>query len=389
MRKRSVWKDTIRMTMVQFVLECLSLLFNAWMTRCIGAAIVGTLALAGSFFNLVSMAAGGNAMLCASRFVSEELGKKNGNSRKILRYAILFCFTLSIPVACGIYCFAQSLGRQFLQSDEIENAVRLMACLLPVGGVSACLKGYFNAMCRVTVTAFCDVAEFFLRSGLLIILLQFHKEDDTEKICTYMVISMAARTIFTGIILTVLYFRERNHTIGKSSISFGQYMKLAIPVAFGGCLISALSTANDTLIPKTLRQFGDNTSQALEQFGIFESIVIPVLFFPSTILCALFSILIPEVARAKVAGDQKRLQQLTELVIEWTLIFAVFIAAMFIRYGNWIGKWMDRGQLSGRMIQILAPVVPFIYLEIVLEALIKGMGRQNFSSLNYLTEYVI
>ena len=41
------------------------------------------------------------------------------------------------------------------------------------------------------------------------------------------------------------------------------------------------------------------------------------------------------------------------------------------------------------MIRILAPVVPFIYLEIVLEALIKGMGRQNFSSLNYLAEYVI
>ena len=30
--------------------------------------------------------------------------------------------------------------------------------------------------------------------------------------------------------------------------------------------------------------------------------------------------------------------------------------------------------------------MPFIYLEIVLEALIKGMGKQNFSSLNYLAD---
>ena len=50
---------------------------------------------------------------------------------------------------------------------------------------------------------------------------------------------------------------------------------------------------------------------------------------------------------------------------------------------------MDGGTLSGKMIRILAPVVPFIYLEIVLEALLKGMGKQNFSSLNYLAEYVI
>ena len=50
MRRRSVIRDTIQMTVIQFFLECLALLFNAWMTRRVGAATVGTLALAGSFF---------------------------------------------------------------------------------------------------------------------------------------------------------------------------------------------------------------------------------------------------------------------------------------------------------------------------------------------------
>lgn len=146
---------------------------------------------------------------------------------------------------------------------------------------------------------------------------------------------------------------------------------------------------NDTLIPMTLRQFGDSTSRALQQFGTFEGIVIPVLFFPSTILCALSGILIPEVARANAAGNRERVCRLTERVIELTLIFAVLISAVLLKYGGVIGRCMDGGELSGRMIRILAPVVPFIYLEIVLEALIKGMGKQNFSSLNYLAEYVI
>ena len=38
---------------------------------------------------------------------------------------------------------------------------------------------------------------------------------------------------------------------------------------------------------------------------------------------------------------------------------------------------------------ILAPVIPFIYLEIVLEGLLKGMGRQNFSTVNSLFEYAV
>lgn len=389
MRRRSVVRDTIQMTLIQLVLECLALLFQSWLTRRVGAASVGTLALAGAFFNLAAMAAGGNAMLCASRFVSEELGKPQGNAQKILRCAVGFSMLLSIPVTAAITLFAEPLSRQFLQTDSLAGAVRLMAWILPLGSLSACLKGYFNAMCRVAVTAACDVMEFLLRAGLLVGLLTLTNARTPEQVCLFSIGSMAAGTCCSTILLAILYFRQKTSTETRASLSFWRYSRLAIPVALGGCLTAALSTANDTLIPFTLRQFGNSTHRALEQFGTFEGVVIPVLFFPSTILCALSGILIPEVARASAAGNQPRVQALTERVIEWTLIFAVLIATILLRFGNIIGQWMDGGTLSGHMIRILAPVVPFIYLEIVLEALIKGMGQQNFSSLNYLAEYVI
>ena len=208
------------------------------------------------------------------------------------------------------------------------------------------------------------------------------------QVCRDLIYSMAAGTFCTAIFLTVLYVRRRESG-GTCSLSFWRYGRLAFPVALGGCLTAALSTANDTLIPITLRQSGSSASRALEQFGTFEGVVIPVLFFPSTMLCALSGILIPEIARANAAGNQRRVCQLTERVIQLTLIFAILIAAILLKFGGRVGYWMDGGTLSGKMIRILAPVVPFIYLEIVLEALLKGMGKQNFSSLNYLAEYVI
>lgn len=114
MRKRSVIRDTIKMTAVQFVLECLALWFQSWMTRRVGAETVGILALAGSFFQLAAMAAGGNAMLCASRFVSEELGRTGGCPARVLRYGLCFCLMLAVPVSTAVYWFAPELSRQFL-----------------------------------------------------------------------------------------------------------------------------------------------------------------------------------------------------------------------------------------------------------------------------------
>ena len=54
-----------------------------------------------------------------------------------------------------------------------------------------------------------------------------------------------------------------------------------------------------------------------------------------------------------------------------------------MRFGSLIGVWMDGGQIAGRFITLLAPVVPYIYMEIVLESIIKCMGDQRGSSCNY------
>ena len=70
-------------------------------------------------------------------------------------------------------------------------------------------------------------------------------------------------------------------------------------------------------------------------------------------------------------------------------MFSVFAAAVLMRFGSQIGELLGGGELAGTMITIIAPVVPFIYMEIVLEAIIKGLGLQSFSSMNYLAEYVI
>jgi stage V sporulation protein B len=139
----------------------------------------------------------------------------------------------------------------------------------------------------------------------------------------------------------------------------------------------------------TLRQSGSTAESALAQFGIFEAIVIPVLFFPSTVLCVLSGILLPESARAEAAGKKARLQYLAKRALSFTMLFSVLVSAVLLVFGGVIAELMGAEPLAGRMIRLLAPVVPFIYLEIILEAIIKGTGRQKFSSVNYLAEYAV
>lgn len=389
MQTRSIRNDTIKLTIVQFVLEFMSLGVNLWLSQRSGSAAVGMIALVGAFFNLASMAAGGSGYLCASRFVSEELGKVNGNPERILRYVMTFSLILGVPGAIVIICCSSFISEHFFNSGDMILTVCILGAVLPFSGISACMKGWCNAVCRVKLAAFCDAMEFIVKMLVLVVYVVRTDAADAGSLCNAIALSMMAGTFVSLIILTFDFFTHRMKTHDKVSIGFSRYIRLAMPVIFSGCLTSALSTANDALIPMTLRQSGSTAEAALAQFGVFEAIVIPVLFFPTAVLCVLSGILIPEAARAEAGVKKERLRYITKRSLKFTMYFSLFVSSILLIFGEDIAMILNEEPLAGKMLRLLAPVVPFIYLEIILEAIIKGTGRQQFSMLNYLAEYAV
>ena len=155
-----------------------------------------------------------------------------------------------------------------------------------------------------------------------------------------------------------------------------------------------MSTANELLVPAALLRYSKSTEEALSCYGCFEAIIMPAVFFPSAVLTSLSGIIIPEAALANRCEDKEirrcRLCRLTDSVFEKSFTYAFFIAALFFFCGKWAGRVLcPSDAMVGDSLVILAPVIPFIYLEIVLEGLLKGMGRQNFSTVNSLCEYAV
>ena len=130
--KRNILKDTILLTVIQMMLDGIGLLLNAFMTKHLGAEAIGVLTLTGSFFRLASMIASGNVFLCASRFISEELGKEYRNPKKVLGYCLKVSLFLSIIVSLLMSLTAPWCSVQFLKSSDLMNPIRLMAVSLPL-----------------------------------------------------------------------------------------------------------------------------------------------------------------------------------------------------------------------------------------------------------------
>lgn len=390
MNKTSIAKDTLLLTGISLFLQGLSLVLNIYITKTLGAVNVGIVTLIGTFYGLAAVIAGGNIFICTNRMVSGEMALENGNYQKIFTYAMIFCQTLSITVTGIIFYFADFIGAELIKMPESASAIRILALSIPVGTISNCIKGFFHARRNITPPAIVDCIEFIVRIMLLVFFIQFFIVSGKISVYLGFALAVTISTVVNMVLMTILFCCEDiKKSENKASMSFGKFLLMSFPIAMNSYIISILGSANDALIPLTLKQFGNSTADALSKFGLFEAIVLPVLFFPSVIVQCLSCILLPEISRANAEGNENKVRHLTKKALRRTLYYSIIVMVVMLCFGGKIGELMSNGELDGGIITVMAPVIPLIYVEIVLEGILRGLGKYTFSTLNYTIEYIV
>ncbi len=387
-------RDTARLTAVSFILQGLSLWLNIIVSNKLGTASVGIMTLIFSLFGFIMVLANGNIFISTSRFVSEEIGIGNGNVRKIMKLSIGFSLILSTFFALISFGLSEIIAIYVKGSPELSLSIKIIAFSLPPAALGSCIKGYFNAIRNVQIPCLGDIIEFaakwsFLTFGVIFLL--------DRGLSIYILISAS---ILIGEIISCIYYivnyyseYKRFSTLpyGKPKIAkISEYLRLSLPIVAGGYVQMIMSSLNEALVPVALLKYNISAERAMSEYGMFEAMIIPTVFYPAVILTSLSNIIIPEIARANSAGNHKRVQHLIKKILSRGFSYSFFISGMLLSVGDKIGQILcPSDNLVSETLVKMFPVVPFIYLEILLEGIIKGLGKQNFSTINSLAEYTI
>ncbi|MBR4200190.1 MAG: polysaccharide biosynthesis C-terminal domain-containing protein [Oscillospiraceae bacterium] len=387
LNQRKMLSETLFLSTFSVGLQGLGLLLNIFLTKRLGAATVGELTLIGSFYGLAAVLSGGSGFIATSRFLSEELGC-GGNPHRVFQYASRFCMGLSLSCTALLLLLAPFAADCIGREAVTAGTIRLLSISLPLSAWIACLKGRCYAYNRVYLPALSECIEFIMKAAVLafctIFLIPNGRLSVLNAFAAAMLLGQGSAAFFL-----VMFRMPHSENCTVCSFTFGRFIRLVLPVIGNASLVALLSSTNDALVPLTLLQFGNSTEQALAQFGEFEAIIIPTLFFPSVIQCCMSGLLVPELSRCKAAKDSDSIRMMTQRVLEQTIAYALFVAVILLQFGVQIGTLLGGDQFTGHILQLMAPVVPFIYLEIIMEGILRGLGRHNFSTVNYLAEYMV
>lgn len=108
---------------------------------------------------------------------------------------------------------------------------------------------------------------------------------------------------------------------------------LFIPLSLNYILASFSSSAENVLIPRTLKLYGLSPALALDIFGTISGLTLPVLLFPGVLCRCACVMLLPSVSEANAAGKDAKITKTIKLLclirtMLWSYLYMHILSAV-------------------------------------------------------------
>lgn len=376
------------LTLSSLLLRTIGVSFNVYISNTVGAEAMGLFTLISTVYSFAVTFATSGISLATTKLVSEALASQSAKDikskksvRGVMGAAITYALVFSILASLLLYVLAEPISISILKDARCIRSLKILSLTLSPISLSSVICGYFSAVRKVYKNAISQIAEQLIRIFACVFLLSRFFAHDVESACVCIALGGTLSEISSFIIRTIDYLweRHRQEKDEGSNDSKRSLLESALPMAFSTYVRSALITVEHILIPRGLEHSGSARDAALAAYGTVQSMVFPVIFFPSAIIGSFSGLLVPELSRSFAKKDRKDIQRIVSNVFETALIFGIGCAGIMISFSYAIGDIIYPRTDAGSYIWLIAPLIPIMYLDTAVDSMLKGLSEQVYS----------
>lgn len=373
------------LTVISIFLQLIGVSFGVYISNKIGDEAVGLYQLLMSTYSFgITLALSGINLSCV-RIVSEELAKNSFNNIKIvMRKCLLYslCFgTFTFLLFCT---FANLISVHILHEKITTSTICIMAISFPFASICSCLNGYFSAVRHVVKSAIIQILEQLFKILLVSYMLNCIFDSSINSACSLIVLGSSISEGITCILMLITYIKDRNKLCKNNNtlipiLQTGitkRIFKISLPISSATYIKSGLATLKQVVIPLKLEAFGLSCSEALSKYGMINGMVFPIILFPSTFLSSFSGLLIPEFSSFNVRGENNIIKDSIYKILKYTMIFSFFVIGIFFCFSEELSILIYNNIEISKYINILAPVIVFMYLDNIVDGILKGLDKQ-------------
>ena len=102
----------------------------------------------------------------------------------------------------------------------------------------------------------------------------------------------------------------------------------------------------------------------------------PVIMFANVLIGSFSGLLVPEFSRLLAGRNYNRLKTVCDTIFKVTFIFSICVTGVFIIFANEISLMVYQSIEAGYWIKILAPLIFFMYIDNIIDNMLKGINEQ-------------
>ena len=312
--------------------------------------------------------------------ISNLIAENKKSSKKILFSIIPISLLINIILIIIIFLIAPIISNNLLNNKETYYPIISIALILPFISLSSIIRGYFFGKQKMFPHTLSNIIEQLLRLLLIILVIpKILKYGTIFTVSIYILLNILSEIIS---IIVFLIFAPKNFVINKKDLVpdikiVKDILGIAIPTTSSRIIGNVGYFFEPIILTLTLTKIGYSNQYVLNEYGIYNAYVLPLLTIPSFFILALNTSLIPEISKYRNNKNMVK-KRLKQSIIFTFILGLVSNTIVYIFTGDLL-KIVFNTDKGIDYIRFLAPFFIFLYLGGPLSSTLQALNYAKYT----------
>lgn len=374
MKKNKFIKSTIILIIGGFVTKILGMLIKIIMTRLIGTEGIGLYMLIIPTFTLLISIAQLGMPVAISKLVAEE----RRNNKNIVFSSLPISIFLNTIIMIILIFSSKFIANNLLNEPRVNLAVKSIGFVLPFISISSILRGYFFGKQKMIPHVVSNIIEDLARLIIMIIGIPILLKKGIEIAVASIILSNIISELTS--IFVLFFFLPKSFSIQKKDFrpnksNIKDIFEISLPTTASRLIGSIGYFFEPIILTSFLLKNGYSNSFIINEYGILNGYVMPLLLLPSFFTLAISQALIPVVSHSYANNNIKYTKKKVKQGILFSLLIGIPATIIFMVIPEIPLKFIYNTNEGINYIKFMAPICLLHYIQSPISSTLQSMGK--------------
>ena len=376
--KNTFFKSTLILLIGGFITKILGMIIKIVTNRLVGTEGLGIYMLITPTFMLLITIAQLGFPIAISKLVAEE---KN-NNKNLVFSIIPFSLIINFIIMIILLFTSRYIATNLLHEPRAMYGLKCIGFVLPFISISSILRGYFFGKQKMIPHIVSNITEDLIRLITLAIGIPVFIKNGVESVVSFIILSNIISELTS--IFVLFFFIPKTFMIKKEDViprkeNIMNILEISIPTTSSRLIGNLGYFLEPIVLTYFLMKNGYSSNFIVNEYGIINGYVMPILMLPSFFTLAISQALIPVVSKSYSNNNINYTKKKIKQGILFSIIIGIPSTLLFMIIPDIPLKLVYNTNEGIEYMKIMAPIFLLHYFQAPLSSSLQAMGKAKDS----------